>query len=118
MTLLHVLYDTYSEVCLLLHFQTNSGIFTCHLKIFNHIGPYLEPSVTLAYLEPCLIQNCSICIFQDIIRTLSRHILVYPEHCNASILRTLPFFMLRILTYLGPEAYVESYLYWHIQVYS
>ena len=64
----YVLYDTYSEPCLLLQIQTYSAIMA-----------YLELSVTLAYSEPYHIQNPGILRTQDISRTLSRHILAYSE---------------------------------------
>ena len=53
----------------------------------------------------------------DIFRALSTHILAF----NACILRTLNFqnfIISRIFAYVGPEAYSESSLFRHIQVYS
>ena len=49
--------------------------------IFSHIVAYLEPCVTLAYLEPCHIQNPSIFKTWDAFRTSSRHIPAYSECC-------------------------------------
>ena len=68
----------------------------------------LEPCVTVAYLEPCHIQNPEIFRIHDIFRTLLRHILVYSERLrNARILRTPPIF--RTLPYLE---------FWHVYKYS
>ena len=80
---LALLYDKYSEPCLLSKIQTYSGLFTFYLRLFtfSHIVAYLEPCVTLAYSEPCHIQNPGIFRTQDIFRTLSRHILAYSECC-------------------------------------
>ena len=55
------------------------SIFTVYSD--SHIVAYLEPCVTLAYSEPCHIQNPGIFKIQDIFRTLSRHILAYSEYC-------------------------------------
>ena len=49
--------------------------------IFSHIVAYLEPCVTLAYSEPCHIQNPSIFKTWDAFRTSSRHIPAYSECC-------------------------------------
>ena len=70
-----VLHHTYSEPCLLLKIQAYSGIFTSYSDIFSHIVAYLDPCVILAYSEPCYIQDPGIFTTQDIIRTMSRHIL-------------------------------------------
>ena len=91
------------------------GIFTSYSDIFSDIVPYLEPCVTLAYLEPCHIQNPSIFRTQDKFKTLSRHILAYPERC-VTLAHWEPFHIqnfaiFRILAYLEPEAYSESCLY-------
>ena len=52
-----------------------------HLSdMFSHIVVCLETCVTLAYSEPCHVQNFSIFKTWNIFRTLSRHILVYSEH--------------------------------------
>ena len=67
------------EWTLLLLIQTYSGIFTSYSDISSHIVAYLEPCVTLAYSEPCHIQNPVIFRTWDIFRTLSRHILAYLE---------------------------------------
>ena len=78
---LALLYDKYSEPCLLSKIQTYLGLFTFYLRLFtfSHIVAYLEPCVTLAYSEPCHIQNPGIFRTQDIFRTLSRHDLVHSE---------------------------------------
>ena len=49
--------------------------------IFSHIVAYLEPCETLTYSEPCHIQHPGIFKTQDILRTLSRHVLAYSERC-------------------------------------
>ena len=77
----NVLYDTFSEPCLLLKIQTYSWIITSYSDTFSHIVAYLESCATFAYLEPCHIQNPGIFKTQNIFRTLSRHILVYSERC-------------------------------------
>ena len=65
--------------------------------IFSSIVPYLELCVTLAYLEPCHIENPGIFRSQDTFRILSRDILAYSERSvilaseNPPILRTLPY---------------------------
>ena len=85
-----MLYDTYSESCLLSKIQAYSGIFTSYSDIFSHIATYLEPCVTLGifrnlpYSEswhtynPRYIQN-SVKEYSDIFRTL----------CNACIFRIM-----------------------------
>ena len=80
-TLCYVLYDRYSASSLLSKIQTYSGIFTSYWDIFSHIVTYLEPWKTLAYSEPCHIQNPGIFRTQNIFRTLSRNILTYAECC-------------------------------------
>ena len=60
LTSLYILYDIYSEPCLLSKIQTYSNIFTSYSDIISHIVAYLEPCVTLAYSEPCHIQNAGI----------------------------------------------------------
>ena len=59
--------------------------------LFSYIVTYLEPCVTLAYSEPCHIQNPGIYRAQDIFSSLSRHILAYSEHCVTRILRILSY---------------------------
>ena len=49
--------------------------------MFSHIVAYLEPCVTLAYSEPCYIQNPGILRNQHIFRALSKYILAYSERC-------------------------------------
>ena len=53
----YVLYETYSESCLLSQIQTYSGIFTSYSDTFNHIVTYLELCVTLAYSESAISQS-------------------------------------------------------------
>ena len=83
-----------------------------HVHIFNHIVAYLEPCVTLVYLEPCHIQNPGIFRTQDILRSLSRHILAYSERCVMLAYwepcHIQNFVTFRISVYLGPETYSES----------
>ena len=90
--------------------------------IFNLAVTYLELCVTLAYSEPCHIQNPGITRTQDKFRTLSRYILTYSERCVTPAYREpchiKNFDMSRILEYLGHEAYSESFLFRHIQAYS
>ena len=62
----------------------NSNVFTSYSDIFSHSGIFRT---------------------QDIFRTLSRHILVYSEHCVT-------------LAYWEPKAYSESSFYRYIQAYS
>ena len=83
---------------------------------------YVEPGVTLAYSEPCHIQNSGIYGTQDILRTLSTQILAYSERC-VTLTQWEPchiqnFAIFRILSYFRPEAYAESCLFKHIQAYS
>ena len=52
-----------------------------YCRKFRHIQAYLEPCVFFACFEPSYIQNPSIFRTQDILRTLSRHILTYRERC-------------------------------------
>ena len=82
---------------------------------------YLELCVTLAYLEPCHIQNPGIFRNQDIFRSLSRHILAYSECC---VMFTywwpchIQYFVIcRSLGYLGHEICSESCSFRHIQTY-
>ena len=88
------------------------AIFTSCSDIFNHIVAYLEPCVIRAYSEPCHVQNPGIFRTQDICRILSRHILGYSVDCP-----TFAFWkpchiqniaILRILAFLGLQAYSES----------
>ena len=53
----YVLYDTYSQNCLLLKIQAYSDILTSYSDIFSHIVAYLETCVTLAYSKPCHIEH-------------------------------------------------------------
>ena len=46
-----VFYKAYSKLCLLSWIQTYSGILTPYLDIFSHVLAYLEPCVTLAYIQ-------------------------------------------------------------------
>ena len=54
-----------------------------NIQAYSHptqtIVAYLKPYVTLAYSEPCHIQNPSKFRTQDTIRTLSKHILAYEK---------------------------------------
>ena len=122
--------NNYSLTCRV----TSGFVFVCYIfrtlslivnsDIFRHIVAYLWPCVALTYSESCDFQNTGIFRTQDIFRTLSRHILAYPEHC-VTLAYWKPchiqnFAMFRILAYLGPEAYSESYLliFRYIQAYS
>ena len=113
MTSRYVLYETYSELCLLSQIQTYSGIFTSYLDI--HVMAYLEPCVTLAYPEPCHIQNPEIFRTRDIFRARLRHALVYSERWEPCHVQNFAIF--RILTHLWPEAYSESCSFSHIRAY-
>ena len=65
------------------------------------------------YREFRHIQACS--------RPIQTYCGIFRTLCNSFIFRTLPyseFAIFRILAYLGPEAYLESCLYRHIQAYS
>ena len=117
---LALLYDAYSDPCLLSEIQTYSGIFTSYSDIFSHIVAFLEAYVTPAYSEHCHIENPGIFRTQYIFRTLSRHRLVYSERCV-----TLAYWepcpiqnpaIFRILAYLRPEVYLG--IFRHIQTYS
>ena len=57
------------------------SIFLLPHVLFRHIVAYLEPCMTLAYSEPCNIQNPDIFRIQDMFRILSRHILVHSKRC-------------------------------------
>ena len=77
---LHAIYCMiHTQNCLLSKIQTYPGIFTSYSDIFSYIVAYLEPYVTLAYLEHCHIQNPDIFRTQDLYQTLSRHILAYSK---------------------------------------
>ena len=84
----------------------------CHM-------PYLEHCVTLAYYEPCHIQNPDVFkpkIYSELCQGIfwqRRVTLAYWEPCHIQ-----NFAMFRSLAYLEPEAYSESCLYRHIQAYS
>ena len=103
----------------------NSDIFR-HIHvlsdIFSYMVAYLEPCVTLAYSEPCHIQNPGIFSSQDIFRTLSRHFLAYSECCVTltywESCHIQNFAIFKILAYLGPKAYSESCLFRHHLTYS
>ena len=88
-TLYYVLYDTYSEPCLLLKIQPE--LFRHIHILFSHIAAYLEPCITLAYSEPSHIRNPCVFRSKNISRTL----------CNARILRTLPYLELRYIQNFG-----------------
>ena len=85
----YVLYDTYSEPCLLLKIQPE--LFRHIHILFSHIVAYLEPCITPAYSEPYHIQNP--CIFRS--KNISRMI------SNARILRTLSYLELCHIQKLG-----------------
>ena len=109
LTLRYVLYDKYSQLCLLSNIQTYSDIITSYSNIISHIVAYLEPCVTLAYSDTCHIQNPGIFRTQDKFRTLLRHILTYSE-CYITLAYSEPchiqnFTIFRFLAYCGPEAY-------------
>ena len=72
----YVLYERYSEPCLLSWIQTYSGILTFYSDILSYILAYLEACVILTYSE-YHIQNPGIFGTRNIIRTLSRHVLAY-----------------------------------------
>ena len=99
----------------------NSDRFTSYLNIFNHIVVYSEFCVTLAYREPCHIQNSGILRIQDVFKTLSTDILAYAERCVTFTYWELgliqDFSIFRSLAYLGLEAYSESCLFRHMQAY-
>ena len=59
------------------HIRGYSCPFQTHSVILWHIK---NPG-TLEYSEPCQIENPGIFRTQDILRTLSRHILAYSEQC-------------------------------------
>ena len=93
----------------------NPDIFTSYSDIFSHIVTYSKPCVTLAYSEPCNIQNPDIFGIQDTFRTWSRRVLAYSERCG-TLAYSEPchiqnFVIFRILVYLGPAVYWESCLY-------
>ena len=58
-----------------------SGLFTASSDIFRHTVTYLELCATLAYSEPCHVQNSDIFGTKTIFRTLPRHILAHSERC-------------------------------------
>ena len=68
----------------------NSDISRHIYVIFSQIVVYLEHCVTLAYSEPCHIQNSGIFRTQDIFRTLSRHVQAYSIMI---VIITLTFFL-------------------------
>ena len=67
--------------------------------IFSYIVAYLEPYATLAYSDPCHIQNLDIFRTQDLFRTLQRHIDIE----NPAIFNNIQ------LPYLGIFWYIQSY---------
>ena len=69
----------FTKTSLLSYIQTYSGIFRSYSDISSHIVAYLEPCVTLAYSEPCRIQNPGIFSTWDTCRTLPKYILAYSE---------------------------------------
>ena len=87
----YVLYDTYSELCLLSKIQTCSGIFTFYSNIFSYIVTYLEPCVTLADSERCDIQNLGIFRTRDIFRYIQEYSGTFRILSNARILSTLTY---------------------------
>ena len=99
-----------------------SDVFRHIYVLFRNIQTFCGIFRTLAYSDPCHIQNPGIFRTQGIFRTLSRHTLAYSERfvrlaywepCHIQ-----NFGIFRILAYLGPEAHSESCLFSHIQVYS
>ena len=99
----------------------HSGIFTSDSDIFSHIVAYLKSCETLAYSESCHVQNAGIFKTQDILKTLPRDILAYSERCVTLVYLesylTQNFAILRVLTYLGPEAYSEPSSFRNILAY-
>ena len=92
--LYYVLYDKYSERCLLSKFQIYSGRLSCYWDIsdiFTHFGIYLEPCVTLAYLEHCCIQNLGIFRIRYIQDSIKAYSGILRNRCNICILRILPY---------------------------
>ena len=89
--LYYVLYDKYSERCLLSKFQIYSGRFSCYSDIFSHVGAYLEPCVTLAYSEHCCIQNPGIFRTRYIQDSIKAYSGILRNRCNICILRILPY---------------------------
>ena len=79
-------------------------------EIFSQIVAYLEPCITLAYSEPCHIQNPGIFRTRDTLRILPRHILAYSEGCVTCHIQNFGKFRTR--------AYSESCLFRHIPKYS
>ena len=90
--------------------------------MFSDIVAYVEACITLAYSEPCHIQNPGIFRIQDLFRTLPRHILAYSKRCVTLACWEpchIPNFpILRILACLGPKEYSEPCVFRHIQAYS
>ena len=89
MTSRYVLYDTYSEPCLLLKIQTYSGIFT-----FRYIQPYCG---IFRNQDILYIQN-SVKAYSGIFRTL----------CDARILKTLPY---SEFWHIGNPRYIRNFVY-------
>ena len=88
---------------------------------------YLELCVTLAYSEPCHIQNPGIFRTQYIFRTLLRHILGYSERCltlaycvTPVIFRTMPYS--EVWHIYDPPMHIQNPVYLgtfrHIRAYS
>ena len=102
-------------------FTSDSDIFTSDSDIFSHIVAYLKSCERLAYSESCHVQNAGIFKTQDILRTLPRDILAYSERCVTLVYLesylTQNFAILRVLTYLGPEAYSEPSSFRNILAY-
>ena len=69
----------FTKTSLLSYIQTYSGIFRSYSDISSQIVAYLEHCVTLAYSQPCRIQNPGIFSTSDTCRTLPKYILVYSE---------------------------------------
>ena len=81
-TLRYLLYDTCSELSIIVNSDIFSHIHVL-LDIFSHIHvlyrniqPYYQHGVTLAYSEPRHIQNPDLFRIEDVVKTMSRHILL------------------------------------------
>ena len=58
------------------HIQPYSCLIRYIQPYSRPIQPYYEHGVTLAYSEPCHIQNLDIFRIEDVVKTMSRHILL------------------------------------------
>ena len=90
-TLRYVLFETYSEPCLLLHIQTYIQAYSHPIQTYSAILWYFEAWCNLAYSEPCHIQNSDIFRTWDILNSIKAYSGIFWMMFNTCILRTPPY---------------------------